>query len=65
MKIGEMVKKLKKIISPYFGVLGHQKLPYVGRILKKSFQGSIHAQFYIAIKGPFGWFLLQLCTASV
>ncbi len=39
-KIGEMVKKLKKNDFPYFLVLGHQKHPYVGRILKKSLRGS-------------------------
>ncbi len=44
---------------------GHQKHPYVGRILKKSLQGSIHAQFYMAIKGPFGQFLLQPRTVSI
>ncbi len=49
---------------PYFGLLGHQKRPYVGRILKKSLQGSIHTQFYMSIKGPFGHFLSQLCTVS-
>ncbi len=38
-------------------MLGHQKDPYVGRILKKSFQGFIHARFYMAIKGSFGPFI--------
>ncbi len=53
-KIGGMVKKSKKKNDfPYFGVLGHQKHPYVGRILKKSLQqGSIRAQFYMVIKDP-------------
>ncbi len=60
-----MVKKLKRKDFPYFGVLGYQKHPYVGRILKKSVQDSIYAQFYMAIRGPFGQFLLQLCTVSV
>ncbi len=45
-------------------MLGYQKHPYVGKIPKKSLQGSIHAQFYITIKGPFSRFLLQLCTVS-
>ncbi len=46
-------------------MLSRQKHNYVGRILKKSLQGSIHAQFYMAIKGPFGRFLLQPCTVSI
>ncbi len=41
-------------------MLHYQKHPYVGRILKKSLQRSIHAQFYIAIKGPFG----KLCHST-
>ncbi len=61
-----MVKKLKKKKDfPYLGVLGHEKHSYVGRILKKSPQGSIHAQFCMGIKGPFGRLLLQQCTVSV
>ncbi len=64
-KIGEMVKKIGKNDFPYFGVLDHQKHVYVGRILKKSLQGSIHAQFYMERKGPFGWLLLQPCKVSV
>ncbi len=31
-------------------MLGHQKHLYVARILKKSLQVAIHAQFYMAIK---------------
>ncbi len=50
-KIGEMVKKLEKNDFPYYGALGHQKHTYVGKILKKSLQGSIHTQFYMALKG--------------
>ncbi len=50
---GNGQKKKKKDFT-YFGMLGPQKHPYVGRILK-----SIHAQFYMATKGPFGRFLLQ------
>ncbi len=46
-------------------MLGHQKHAYVGRILKKSLQSSIHAQFYMAIKYSFGRFLLQPCTESI
>ncbi len=57
--------KISKKNFPSFGVLGHQKHPYVGRILKKPLQGSIHALFYMAINGPFGRFLLQPCTGSV
>ncbi len=49
---------------PYFGVLGHEKHTYVGRILKKSLQSSIHSQFSVVIKGPFSQFLLQPCTVS-
>ncbi len=64
-KIDEMVKKLKKKDFPYFCVLSHQKHPYVSRILEKSLQGSIHAQFYMAIKDAVGQFLLQLCTVIV
>ncbi len=30
-------------------MLGHQKHAHVGRIPKKSLQGSIHAQFYIRV----------------
>ncbi len=63
-KICGIVKKLKKWF-PHFGMFGHQNHPYVDRILKKSLQGSIHPQFYMAIKGLFGRFLLQLCTESV
>ncbi len=58
-------QKIKKNDFPHFGVLGHQKHPYVGRILKKSFQGSIHAQLYMTIKGPFGQFQLQPCTVNL
>ncbi len=58
-------KTEKKNDFPYFDMLGHQKHPYVGRILKKSLQGSIHSQFYMSIKGPFGQFVLQPCTVSV
>ncbi len=58
-------QKIKKKDFPYFGVLGHQEHSCVGRILKKSLQGSTHTQFYMAIKGTFGAFLLQLCTVSV
>ncbi len=47
----------KKNDFPYFGMSGHQKHPYVGKIQKKSLQGSTHAQFYMAIKGPFCRFL--------
>ncbi len=62
-KIGEMVKKSKKKNDfPYFGVLGHQKHPYVGRILKKSLRSFIQAQFYMAIKGQLCRILLQPCT---
>ncbi len=57
--------KNQKNYFPYFDVLGHQKHPYVGRILKKSLQGSSQAQFYMAIKDPFGQFLLQPCTVSI
>ncbi len=59
-----MVKKQKKII---FLILVCQVIrnTHLGRILKKSLQGSIHAQFYMAVKGPVGRFLLQLCTVSV
>ncbi len=64
-KIGEMVNKLKKKDFPYFGVLGQQKHSHIGSILKKSFQGSIHAQLYMAIKGPFGRFQLQPCTVNL
>ncbi len=49
-------QKIEKNDVPYFEVLGHQKRPHVDRILKKSFQGSIHAQLYMAIKGTFGRF---------
>ncbi len=52
-KISETVKNLKKGLA-YFGVLGHQKHLYDGRIPKKSLQGSIHAQFYMAVMDPFG-----------
>ncbi len=58
-------QKIEKNDFPYFGASGHQKHPSVGRILKKLLQGSIHTQFYTAIKGPFGQFLLQLRTVSV
>ncbi len=58
-------KKIEKNYFPYLYLLGYQKLTYVGGILKKSLQGSIHAQFYMAIKGPLGRFLLQLCRVSV
>ncbi len=61
-KVGEMINE--KNDFPYFGVLGHQKHPYVGRILNKWIQGSIYAQFYMAMKGPLSWLLLQLCTMS-
>ncbi len=64
-KTREMIKKWKKKGFSYFGVLGHQKHSYVGRILKKSHQDFIHVQFYMTIKGPFGRFLLQLCTVSI
>ncbi len=58
-------QKIEKNDFPYFGVLGHQKNLYLGRKLKKSLQGSIHVQFYTAIKDPFGRFLLQLGTVSI
>ncbi len=64
-EIGEKVKILQKNYLPYFGVLGHQKYPYVDRILKKSLPGSIHTQFYVVMKGQFDRLLLQLCTVSV
>ncbi len=64
-KIGEMFKKLKEKSFPDFGMLGNQKRPYIGSKRKTSLQGSIQTQFYMAIKGPFGRFLLQLCTESV
>ncbi len=44
-KIGEMVKKLKKKDFPYFDVLGHQKHPYVGRILRKSLEALFLLNF--------------------
>ncbi len=37
-----MVKKLKKKDFPHFGVLGRQKYPYVGGILKKSHQSQLY-----------------------
>ncbi len=46
--------KNQKNNCPYFGELNLQKYPYIAKILKKSLQGSIHAQFYMAIKGSFG-----------
>ncbi len=46
-------------------MLCHQKHPYVVKILEKSLQGSLHAQLYMAIKGPFGRFLFQPCTVSI
>ncbi len=46
-------------------MLGRKKHDYVGRILKKSLQGSIHTKLYMAIEGPFGRFLLQSRTVSV
>ncbi len=58
----------RRICSIAVGValaLGHQKYTYVGRILKKSLQSSTHTRFYMAIKSPFGQFLLQPCTVSV
>ncbi len=58
-------QKIEKNFFPYFGVLVHQKHSHVGRILKKSVQGSIHAQLYMAIKDPFGQFQLQLRTANL
>ncbi len=64
-KIGKTFKKSKKCDFSYFGVLRHQKHPYVGRILKKLLQGSIRAQFYMAINGPFDRFLLQASKVSV
>ncbi len=58
-------QKIEKNDCPFLGMLGQQKHPYVDRILKNSLQGSIHAQFYMAIKGLIGRFLLQLCPVSV
>ncbi len=63
-KIDEMVKKFKKRFS-FFWLVRPLETPYVGRIPKKWLQCSIYAQFYMAIKGPFGQFLLQLCAMSV
>ncbi len=60
-KIGEMVKNPGKKLFLYFAMLGHQEHPYDGRILKKSLQGSIHAQFYMEIEDPFG----RLCYGCV
>ncbi len=64
-KIGEPVKKLQKIIFLILVCQATRNTHNVGRILKKSLQGSIHTQFYMAMKGPIGWFLLQLYTVSV
>ncbi len=57
-EIGGMVEKSKKMTFLIL-VLAFQKHPNVGRILKKSFEGSIHTQLYMAIKDPFGRFQLQ------
>ncbi len=46
-------QKMENNYFPYFGMLGLQKHFNVGRILKKSLQGSIHAQFYMTIRGIF------------
>ncbi len=51
---GDGFRKIEKNDFPYFSVFGHQKHPYIGRILKKSLHGFIHAQFYMVITGPFG-----------
>ncbi len=58
------LKYWKKWFS-LFRRISHEKHPYVGRILKKWFKGSTHAQFYVVIKSPFGWFRLQPCTVSM
>ncbi len=63
--MGEMVKKIEKNDFLHFEVLGRQKHPYVGRILKKSFQGSSHTQLYMAINGPFGRSRSQMKTMLV
>ncbi len=53
-KINKMVKKLKKKLFSLFWYVRPPEISHVGRILKKSLEGSIYAQFYMAIKSPFG-----------